>query len=154
MSFTKIKEKDMHKYNTGITSFNGIHKEFEVLTTSGIQNTIKYRDYFHSSIAVNFSSYIDKNGMYEIIHVLNGLNLLGYRSRVKLRLKDFKAINTIMEGIFKGTHDTYDYKRREYISELSEKRNLFLLNIYNYKKLNGLKIEQSLIDHLSNEMMI
>lgn len=154
MSFTIIKNKDLHKHVVGVSEVNNLKKEFNKVTISGIQETIQFKDYFQSSIAINFASHINKSGEYEVINTLNGLTLFGLNLPIKLRLKDFKAINDIMEKVFEGTHNIYDYKSREYISELSEKRNLFLLNIYNYKKNNGLKIDGVLIDFLSDEMMI
>ena len=82
------------------------------------------------SEAIGFFSYIFKEGSsyyYNIKQIDNRLCLLSpSTSGIKIRKKDFKNINKIAETIFTGTHKENDYKKSDYINNLSKLRNTFL----------------------------
>lgn len=129
----------------GVT-INMTNNTFRRITPS-IDKTIKFRDLLISIEAVGFIYYIESsNNHFDIIQSENGLTMFPNNGKISIKKKDFPKICNIADKIFKGEHNKDDYKNREYIKDLANKRDEFLREVCKFKVENKYKrIEEFLL---------
>lgn len=130
---------------TGVT-INMTNDTFRRITPF-IDETIKFWDLLISIEAVGFIYYMESNNNhFDIIQSENGLTMLPNGGKIYIKKKDFPKICNIADKIFKGEHNKDDYKNREYIKDLANKRDEFLREVYKFKIENRyLKVEDYLL---------
>ena len=115
--------------------------------TPSIDETIKFWDLLISIEAVGFIYYMESNNNhFDIIQSENGLTMLPNGGKIYIKKKDFPKVCNIADRIFKGNHNKDDYRDREYIGDLSNKRDEFLREIYKFKIENNYRrVEEFLL---------
>lgn len=115
--------------------------------TPSIDETIKFWDLLISIEAVGFIYYMrSNNNHFNIIQSDNGLTMFPNNCKLYIEKKDFTKVCNIADRIFKGNHNKDDYRDREYIGDLSNKRDEFLREIYKFKIENNYRrVEEFLL---------
>lgn len=113
--------------------------------TPFIDEAIKFWDLLISLEAVGFIYYISNNH-FNIIQSENGLTMFPNNCKLYIKKKDFTKVCNIADRIFKGNHNKDDYRNREYIKDLSNKRDKFLREVYKFKIENKyIRVEEFLL---------
>ena len=115
--------------------------------TPSIDETIKFWDLLISIEAVGFIYYMrSNNNHFNIIQSDNGLTMFPNNCKLYIEKKDFTKVCNIADRIFKGNHNKDDYRNRDYIKDLSNKRDEFLREIYKFKIENNYRrVEEFLL---------
>ena len=114
--------------------------------TPSIDETIKFWDLLISIEAVGFIYYMESNNNhFDIIQSENGLTMLPNGGKIYIKKKDFPKVCNIADRIFKGNHNKDDYRDREYIGDLANKRDKFLREVYKFKVENKYKIVEEFL---------